>query len=127
MAPIQATNMILSLGVLLVSIAAVAIVTLLASTVAGRSLKPLERLSAHAAALNSSDLSLRLPQNGLPRELHGLASAFNGALERLEGAYLRLASFNADVAHELRTPLGNLIGQTQVALSRPRSAEELEE
>lgn len=41
----------------------------------------------------------------------------------MEQAYSRLESFNADVAHELRSPLTNLIGQTQVALTRGRSAE----
>ena len=53
--------------------------------------------------------------------------AFNGALDRLEAAYQQLEAFNADVAHELRTPLANLIGGTQVALSRQRSAAEFEE
>ena len=53
--------------------------------------------------------------------------AFNGALGRLEDAYQQLEAFNADVAHELRTPLANLIGGTQVALSRPRSAAEFQE
>jgi two-component system heavy metal sensor histidine kinase CusS len=38
---------------------------------------------------------------------------------------LQLEAFNADVAHELRTPLGNLIGMTQVTLARPRDASEL--
>ncbi len=38
-----------------------------------------------------------------------------------EGAYQQLEGFNADVAHELRTPLANLIGETEVALSRERS------
>ena len=49
------------------------------------------------------------------------------ALGRLEEAYQQLEGFNADVAHELRTPLANLIGGTQVALSRPRSATEFQE
>jgi two-component system heavy metal sensor histidine kinase CusS len=60
-------------------------------------------------------------------ELADFAVAFNGAIARLEDAYRQLEAFNADVAHELRTPLANLIGGTQVALSRPRSAPELED
>ena len=54
-----------------------------------------------------------------------LAKSFNGALERLDHAYGRLESFNADVAHELRTPVTILIGQTEVALTRDRSIDEL--
>jgi two-component system heavy metal sensor histidine kinase CusS len=61
----------------------------------------------------------------LPLELNDLANSFNGALERLDGAYGRLESFNADVAHELRTPVTILIGQTEVALTRNRSVEDL--
>jgi two-component system heavy metal sensor histidine kinase CusS len=60
-------------------------------------------------------------------ELEDLTVAFNGALGRLEDAWQQLEGFNADVAHELRTPLANLIGGTQVALSRPRSAAEFQE
>jgi len=46
-------------------------------------------------------------------------------MERLERAYAQLEGFNADVAHELRTPLATLIGETEVALSRERSNESL--
>lgn len=90
-------------------------------------LKPLERLSDEAQALRPKTLSQRLQAGTLPVELSALAEAFNGALARLEQAYAQLEAFNADVAHELRTPLANLIGGTQVALSRPRSAPELQE
>ncbi|REN13776.1 two-component sensor histidine kinase, partial [Mycobacterium tuberculosis] len=50
---------------------------------------------------------------------------FNAVLDRAEQAYQQLESFNADVAHELRTPLANLIGMVEVELARPRSIEEL--
>jgi two-component system heavy metal sensor histidine kinase CusS len=90
-------------------------------------LRPLDRLSDEAQALRPKTLSQRLPTDALPVELGALAVAFNGALYRLEHAYAQLEAFNADVAHELRTPLANLIGSTQVALSRPRTAPELQE
>ena len=90
-------------------------------------LRPLERLSREAHTLGPEKLSRRLDAEALPPELADLGRSFNGALERLDTAYQRLEAFNADVTHELRTPLANLIGQTQVALSRERSATELEE
>jgi signal transduction histidine kinase len=68
---------------------------------------------------------LQLPV--LPRELLTLGISINTALNRLSATYLQLETFNADVAHELRTPVTNLIGQTQVALSRERSVPELRE
>ncbi|MGE7958448.1 heavy metal sensor histidine kinase [Pseudomonas sp. NPDC089530] len=86
-------------------------------------LKPLIRLSEEAQRLAPPRLSERLQLSSLPPELTQFANSFNSTLERVEQAYSRLESFNADVAHELRSPLTNLIGQTQVALTRGRSAE----
>jgi two-component system heavy metal sensor histidine kinase CusS len=95
--------------------------------IAGVGLRPVERLSGEAQALSPGYLSRRLQTATLAPELSKLADSFNGALARLETAYQQLEAFNADVAHELRTPLGNLIGQTQVTLSRERSPTELKE
>lgn len=127
MAPVNRTSLMLGIAVLVVSIATVFTVSLLGWWIARRGLAPVDRLSRHARNLNPEDLDLRLPDDAMPAELVGLVTAFNDALERLQQAYVRLSAFNADVAHELRTPLGNLIGQTQVALSRTRRAGELEE
>lgn len=95
--------------------------------IAGVGLRPLDRLSREAQALSPGYLSRRLRTDTLAPELSELADSFNGALSRLETAYQQLEAFNADVAHELRTPLGNLIGQTQVTLSRERGLTELKE
>jgi two-component system heavy metal sensor histidine kinase CusS len=43
-------------------------------------------------------------------------------LERLQDAFKRLSDFSSDIAHELRTPISNLMTETQVALSRTRDA-----
>lgn len=90
-------------------------------------LRPLRELSRDAQALQPNTRDQRLPTGALPVELRDLAGAFNGALGRLEDAYQQLEGFNADVAHELRTPLANLIGATQVALSRRRAAAQFQE
>jgi len=90
-------------------------------------LNPVLRLSAEARRIGPHARKQRLSAGALPVELAQLGQSFNAALDRLEGAYVQLESFNADVAHELRTPLANLIGQTQVALSRERAAPELRE
>lgn len=104
-----------------------ALVALLGHWIARVGLRPLQRLSSEAQALSPGNLSQRLHPAELPPELGRLTAAFNGALDRLEAAYIRLDAFNADVAHELRTPLANLMGQTQVALSRPRGVAQLED
>jgi two-component system heavy metal sensor histidine kinase CusS len=114
-----------SLLTALLSLAAIGI--LLASAlgywVARIGLRPLTTLSLEAQKLAPPRLSGRLQLSPLPPELDQFVSSFNSTLERVEQAYSRLESFNADVAHELRSPLTNLIGQTQVALTRGRSAE----
>jgi len=56
-----------------------------------------------------------------------LAQAFNGMLDRLEESFVRLSQFSADLAHELRTPISNLRGETEVALSKPRTNDEYRE
>ncbi|MPW18276.1 heavy metal sensor histidine kinase [Paraburkholderia sp. CNPSo 3157] len=88
-------------------------------------LAPLRRLTVDASEVSADNRSQRLRTTELPYELNDLAHSFNGALERLDEAYVRLESFNADVAHELRTPVTILIGQTQVALTRNRSVDDL--
>lgn len=113
---------------LLIALIGLAIVgVLLASAlgywVARIGLKPLIKLSQEAQRLAPPRLTGRLQLSPLAPELSQFVNSFNSTLERVEQAYSRLESFNADVAHELRSPLTNLIGQTQVALTRGRSAE----
>jgi two-component system heavy metal sensor histidine kinase CusS len=100
-------------------------VLLLSYSVARLGLAPLTRLTRDASEVSPNNRSQRLNTASLPLELNDLAHSFNGALERLDGAYGRLESFNADVAHELRTPVTILIGQTEVALTRNRSVDAL--
>jgi two-component system heavy metal sensor histidine kinase CusS len=121
------TSHVLNVALLIASFFGVLAVAGLGWWIARRGLAGVDYLSQHARTLSAKNLSARLPASKLPSELSGLVLSFNGALERVEQAYLRLSTFNADVAHELRTPLGNLIGQTQVMLSRERTAAELEE
>lgn len=90
-----------------------------------RELKPLNRLAQITRAISPQSLNQRLALEDPAEELHPFIEQFNALMERLERAYAQLEGFNADVAHELRTPLATLIGQTEVALSRERSTESL--
>jgi two-component system heavy metal sensor histidine kinase CusS len=58
--------------------------------------------------------------------LQPVAIAFDDMLDRLEDSFTRLSQFSADLAHELRTPLANIRGEAEVALTRPRSRNEYE-
>ncbi|MCU0840537.1 MAG: heavy metal sensor histidine kinase [Thiobacillaceae bacterium] len=90
-------------------------------------LLPLRQMIELATGLSANRLDQRLPESGLPPEIRSLAVAFNAMLERLEDSFVRLSEFSSDIAHELRTPVSNLLTQTQVALSHPRTAAEYRE
>ena len=85
-----------------------------------RGLSPFRRLTTEANAIDVRHLSRRMPDQA-QAELQPLIAAFNQMLGRLEGGYQQLSQVAADMAHELRTPIGTLIGQTEVALSQTRS------
>ena len=90
---------------------------------ARRGLAPLRAMREQAQVVTAQQLSQRLPVESVPLELAELAQSLNDMLARLEEAFLRLSDFSSDIAHELRTPVSNLMTQTQVALSRARDAD----
>ncbi|MBC3258087.1 heavy metal sensor histidine kinase [Pseudomonas paralactis] len=105
-----------------------ALATALLGAWAARSgLRPLRRMGEVAASVSAHSLTQRLPQAQMPVELAELAQAFNAMLGRLDDAFQRLSAFSADIAHELRTPLSNLLTQTQVILTQPRPLEDYRE
>jgi two-component system heavy metal sensor histidine kinase CusS len=63
----------------------------------------------------------------VPAEIQALVVAFNAMLARLEDSFRRLSEFSSDIAHELRTPVANLMIQTQVALTSARDIEKYRE
>ncbi len=95
--------------------------------VARSGLRPLREVTQVAATVSARSLKERIPQAALPVELQPLVSSFNGMLERLDDAFVRLSNFSADIAHELRTPLTQLMTHTEVVLSRARSLEEYQD
>ena len=91
------------------------------------SFRPLLDLAAQTKAIDARHLGQRLSLQEPAEELQPLIDQFNGLMQRVERTYAQLEGFNADVAHELRTPLATLIGQTELALSGRRSENELRE
>jgi len=94
--------------------------------VASRGLRPVESLGRQTSRIEAHNLNARLDARGGPVELHELATSVNRMLDRLERAFVRLSQFSSDLAHDMRTPLANVISSSQVTLSRARTTEEYE-
>jgi two-component system heavy metal sensor histidine kinase CusS len=89
-----------------------------------RGLAPMREFRKVAAMVSTQDLDHRLSVVNMPQELSELAQGINFMLHRLDNGVQQLSQFSDDLAHELRTPINNLMGKAQVTLSRERSTEE---
>lgn len=92
--------------------------------VARRGMRPLQAIAKTAEHISAAQLDKRIRPIGWPAELQTLARAFDAMLDRLETSFERLRRFSADLAHELRTPVSNLMGETEVTLSKSRTKDE---
>jgi two-component system, OmpR family, heavy metal sensor histidine kinase CusS len=100
---------------------------LIAIVVTRRGLRPLREMTESLHRIGPDQLKERIGSIGWPHELQPLAIAFDQMLKRLDDSFTRLSQFSADLAHELRTPIANMLGETQVALTRDRTATEYRE
>ncbi len=86
-----------------------------------RAVVPLTRVSRLAESINPTNADVRLPTEDVPREVLPLVRAMNAALDRLDHGLKRQREFNANAAHQLRTPLAVLmanidtLGNTEIA------------
>ena len=95
----------------------------------GRSLAPVKALTRHAELMakrvtDRQGFWTPLPVASRDDELGRLAETFNQLLQGVDSAVHQLRQFVTDASHELRTPLAVLHGETELILSKPRSAEE---
>jgi len=88
---------------------------------------PLRTVSQKIKSISSENLDVRLDPRTVPVELEQLVISFNHMIERIEDVFTRQSNFSADIAHEIRTPVTNLVTQTEIVLSQPRTIKELEE
>jgi two-component system heavy metal sensor histidine kinase CusS len=100
---------------------------LIAIIVTRRGLRPLREMTKSLGRIGPDQLKERIGSAGWPRELQPLAIAFDEMLKRLDDSFTRLSQFSADLAHELRTPIANMMGEAQVALTRDRTATDYRE
>ena len=95
--------------------------------ISSRIVRPLAVISRQATSISAANLSQRLNTQQIDAELLNLAGVLNAMFARLEEAFERQKRFTADASHELRTPLAILQANVELALARPRSADEYRE
>ncbi len=110
---------VLTLGVMAAAIIAV--------NVTRRGLRPLAEMTDALKRIGPTQLNERLGATGWPLELEPMARAFDDMFDRLEESFTRLSQFSADLAHELRTPVANIMGEAEVCLTKSRTAGEYRE
>jgi two-component system heavy metal sensor histidine kinase CusS len=95
--------------------------------IARRGLRPLNEITKVIQLVRATQLHERINPSQWPKELTVLATSFDEMLSRLQDSFNRLSQFSSDLAHELRTPINNLMGEAEVALAKPRSPEEYQQ
>lgn len=100
---------------------------LLGWLVARRGLAPLHNITSRASDITANSLDQPIESGEIPIELAEVVNTLNNMLGRLKESFDRLSDFSSDIAHELRTPVSNLLTQTQVMLSKPRSIDEYQD
>jgi heavy metal sensor kinase len=91
---------------------------------AGRALRPVEAITEAAGRIAEGDLTQRLTPPPTSDEIGQLAETFNHMIARLDASFQQVHRFTGDASHELRTPLTVMKGETELALRRPRPAED---
>jgi two-component system, OmpR family, heavy metal sensor histidine kinase CusS len=102
----------------------IVLATLVGYAITRRGLRPLREVTEAIQRVTPSHLDERINQVKWPSELSALAEVFNRSISGLEDAFGRLSRYASDLAHELRTPINNLMGETEVVLSKSRTADE---
>ena len=105
----------------------VLLAALLSFLVLKRGFRPLTSMAARAAEVSPTNIAVRLREEDAPQELRRLAASFNAMLDRLSDGYEHLSQFSADLAHEIRTPIGAMMGLTQVTLNKVRRVSEYQQ
>jgi two-component system, OmpR family, heavy metal sensor histidine kinase CusS len=91
---------------------------------ASRILRPVVKMTNTARNISRTNLHARVNVEHFDEEMRYLADAFNDMISRLEESFRYIDNFSSFVAHELKTPLAVIQGESELALMRERPAEE---
>jgi len=105
----------------------VVLASLLGYWLSGKALQPVNRIIETAERIGAQNLGQRLEVPAAGDEVRRLSETLNAMLARIEAAFQKITQFTADASHDLRTPVAVIRGTAEVALRRPRQAEEYKE
>ena len=98
-----------------------------ALVVSGAGLRPIHALAGSIRTVNERTLDQSFPAEAYPVELYPICDCLNALMQRIRFSFERERRFNADVAHELRTPLAGIQTTLEVNLARRRDPEEYQQ
>jgi signal transduction histidine kinase len=101
----------------------VLLVIVVAWTLVGRALRPVEVIRSEVESITGSTIHRRVPEPGADDEIGRLAETMNAMLGRLEAAQVRQRQFVSDASHELRSPVTAIRSDLEVALHEGADAE----
>lgn len=91
---------------------------------AGRALRPIQRITGAARRITAQSLAERIPVDNHEDELGRLSDTLNAMIGRLEHAFDAMRQFTVAASHELLTPLTAMRIETEVVLRANRPAEQ---
>ncbi|HHG85427.1 MAG TPA: HAMP domain-containing protein [Bacteroidetes bacterium] len=101
----------------------IALISGFSTVLAKRALMPISKKINKANSISASNLHHRLQVHNANDELGKMAIAFNKLLDRLESSFVAQKSFIRNASHEIRTPLTAIMGEAEIAISKPRTAD----
>jgi heavy metal sensor kinase len=87
-------------------------------------MKPISQVTTTAQRITDENLDQRVPVEHSDEDMHHLVHAFNEMIERLSRSFAYIKEFSMQVAHELKTPLTIIKGETDLALRQERKGDE---
>ena len=90
-------------------------------------IEPVREISSTLGDVEKGDLSKRVEGGAKNEEINTLINRMNEALGTLQESFQHAERFNANAAHELKTPLASLRGEIDVCLQNDRTQEEYED
>lgn len=122
--PMEAELSALARSLCLAGLAVVVVGCGIGWVLAGRSLRPIDRIAADAEGIAAGDFDRKIDVEDTESELGRLAVVLNDTFGRMNAAREHMAQFTADASHELRTPLTVILSDSQGALRQERTPAE---